>query len=118
MLCPFCQNAMEVGRYDCSRCGVGCDGDFTLPRIARLPADMLELAEQVLLAGGNLKEVAGRQEISYPTLRKRVDALIAALRELQRDDEARVAELLHGVERDEVRPEYAARRIAEIRRGS
>lgn len=89
-----------------------------MPRLARLPTSMQLLAEQVLLAAGNLKEVAGWQDVSYPTLKKRVDALIVSLQALRREDDETVERLLARVERGEVQPEYAARRIGEIRHGS
>ncbi len=109
---------MDIGRYDCHHCAVQCEGGFAVPRLARLPGDMQQLAEQILLAGGNLKEVSGWQDVSYPTLRKRVDALIATLEELRREDEANVDALLADVESGAVRAEYAARRINEIHGGS
>lgn len=109
---------MDIGRYDCHRCGVQSEGGFAVPRLARLPRDMQELAEQILLAGGKLKEVSGWQDVSYPTLRKRVDALIATLEELRGEDEAQVEALLADVESGALRAEYAARRINEIHGGS
>lgn len=109
---------MDIGRFDCRHCGVQCGGEFAVPRLARLPDDMLGLAEQILLAGGNLKAVAGWQDVSYPTLRKRVDALIAKLEILRCEDDAVVEALLADVERGTVTPEYAARRIGEMNRGS
>lgn len=118
MICHFCESQMDIGRYDCHHCGVRCEGGFAVPRLARLPGDMQELAEQILLAGGNLKEVSGWQDVSYPTLRKRVDALIATLESLRREDEVQVEALLAGVESGDVRAEYAARRIDGIHGGN
>ena len=118
MKCTFCQNQMDIEGFECHHCGVRCKGNFALPRLAKLPGDMQQLAEQVLLAAGNLKEVSGLQDVSYPTLRKRVDALIAAIEELRRQDEQEITNLLGEVENGKIRPEYAARRISELHRGS
>lgn len=71
-----------------------------------------------MLAAGNLKEVAGALEISYPTLRKRLDALILALRELRATDAARTARLLDGVEAGTTTAEEAARLIGEMNGGA
>ena len=102
----------------CSGCGVAYEGVFHLPRLARLEAAHQGLAEQILLAAGNLKEVAGRLEISYPTLRKRVDALIDALAALGRDDAAASQGFLDAVEAGAMAPEEAARRIRELSGGA
>lgn len=116
--CRHCESELTVTRLDCPRCGVQCAGEFGQPRLARLPQELQSLAEQVLLSGGNLKEVAGWQGVSYPTLRKKVDALIAALENLRARDEAEADRLLGEVEAGRIAPEYAARRIGEMHHGS
>jgi len=89
-----------------------------MPRLARLEADHQQLAEQILLAAGNLKEVAGVLEVSYPTLRKRIDALIGALEALRGRDDALGHRYLEAVERGTMAPEEAARRIKELNGGA
>lgn len=118
MECSICKSNLKIGRLECPRCSVRYEGDFTLPRLARLPASMQQLAEQVVLAAGNLKEVARWQDVSYPTLRKRVDVLIDSLEALRHEDDATVERLLAQVENGEVLPEYAARRIGELQHGN
>jgi hypothetical protein len=76
------------------------------------------LAEQVLLAAGNLKEVAGVLEVSYPTLRKRIDSLVRALEVLRGQDESRGQRYLESVEAGTMAPEEAARRIKELNGGA
>ncbi len=102
----------------CSACGLSYEGRFGLPRLARLDPGQQRLAEQILLAAGNLKEVAGTLEVSYPTLRKRLDALILALGELRAADEDRTAALLDGVEAGTRTAEEAARLIKEMNGGA
>jgi hypothetical protein len=105
---------VEIERVRCRACGLGYDGRFCLPRLARLePAEQL-LTEQIVLAAGNLKDVAGSLEISYPTLRKRLDGLILALRALRAEDREQTAALLRAVEAGEMAAEEAARLIKEL----
>lgn len=105
-------------RATCAGCGLGYEGRFHLPRLARLAADQQALAERILLSGGNLKAVAEELAVSYPTLRKRVDALQAALRALATQDRQRVDSLLSAVEAGELRAEEAARLIKELHGGA
>jgi hypothetical protein len=45
-----------------------------------LPGDDLELITELVLASGSLKDVAARYDVSYPTLRARLDRVIERLR--------------------------------------
>lgn len=101
----------------CSDCGLGFDGRFSTPRLARLSAEQQALAERILLTGGNLKEVALAEKVSYPTLRKRVDALIESLESLRESDREASRRLLEEVETGRARPEEAARLMREMNGG-
>lgn len=98
----------------CRSCGLGWQGDFETPRLARLPAPDQQLVEALILSGGNLSRTTEVMDVSYPTLRKRVDALIERLSALRQADEERIAALLAAVERGELAAEAAARRIREM----
>jgi hypothetical protein len=93
------------------------EGRMAQPRLARLSADEQQLVEQIVLASGNLKDVGRTLEVSYPTLRKRLDALIASLRALRQTDEAVAQALLDEVEAGGLAAEEAARRIREMNGG-
>ncbi len=116
--CANCNGIVEVERLRCSACGLSYEGRFAPARLARLEPAQQHLVERIVLAAGNLKEVAGALEISYPTLRKRLDALILALRELRAGDEARTARLLDGVDAGTLGAEEAARLIREMNGGA
>jgi hypothetical protein len=112
--CISCGSGLEVERVGCPACGIRYEGKHQIARLARLEPAHQQLAERVLLAGGNLKQVAGDLEISYPTLRKRMDELIAALQASVRADEELCRKLLDAVEDGRLPPEEAARRIKEM----
>ena len=116
--CVNCGTGLEIGRVACPACRLVYQGSFHLPRLARLEADQQRLAEQILLAAGNLKEVAGVLEVSYPTLRKRIDALIEALEALRGQDDALGRRYIEAVEAGTMAPEEAARRIKELNGGA
>ena len=115
--CPQCSGTVEIRHLACAACGLGLEGRFRLPRLARLSPELQELVEQLVLAGTNLKDVALRLEVSYPTLRKRLDQLIEALRRLCEEDEAETRALLEEVQHGRMRAEEAARLIKELRGG-
>ncbi len=115
--CANCHGALQVTRLHCPACGLSYEGRFHLPRLARLEPPQQALVEEIVLAAANLKDVAGSQEISYPTLKKRLDALIAALRDLRAEDEDRCRSLLDEVEAGTIKAEEAARLIRELNGG-
>ncbi|HUF10802.1 MAG TPA: DUF2089 family protein [Rhodothermales bacterium] len=112
--CLKCDGPLEPIRLACERCGIEISGRFETSRLTRLSGEHQDLAERILLSGGNLKEVAEAVGVSYPTLRKRVDELIAALEALRKSDQRRADAFLEAVENGNMRPEEAARRIGEM----
>ena len=84
------------------------------PRLSRLSADSADIAEKLILCGGNLTALAGQIGVSHPTARKRVDGLIAELAALQDHDRADADRMLQDVEQGRTRPEEAARLIGEM----
>lgn len=83
--------------------------------VTRLPREDLDLVAELVMQSGSLKDLATAYGVSYPTIRLRVDKLIArlgALRQGQKPDP--VSELLAQlVERGEVTI-GAARAVREL----
>ena len=112
--CTNCHSTLEVKKLHCAACQVSYTGDFQLPRLARLSPAEQQLAEMLVFAGGNLKQIAATLEISSPTLRKRLDALVQSLGTLRSADDARAADYLNDVEAGRLTPEAATRQIKEL----
>lgn len=76
-----------------------------------------EFVLQLVLASGSLKDLARHYAVSYPTIRARLDRLIARIRErLEGREPDPMAELLAGmVERGELSP-GAGRAIRDLHR--
>jgi hypothetical protein len=79
--CPYCRHAMAVTRMGCGRCGVQVEAAFPVSRLANLPVEHQRFIEMFVMAGGSLKEIAEQLGVSYPTVRNRLDKVMAALRE-------------------------------------
>src|SRR6476646_10025159 len=79
--CPYCGSQMTVTQMSCGKCEVEIRADFPMSRLGGLPVEHQRFIEMFVLAGGNLKEIAERVGVSYPTIRSRLDKVIEALRD-------------------------------------
>lgn len=114
MHCSVCDGLLQVREMACPACELQLTGDFSFPRLLRLSRKNLVLGEALILAGGNLKELALSLGVSYPTVRKRVDDLIEELRALRAEDERKIDEILRGIEAGTVPAAKGTRMIKEL----
>jgi len=116
--CPLCPGKkMSPSRMSCECGRLHVEGEVHLPPLARLGADDRRLAEELILCGGNLKILAARFEITYPTLRKRLDGMIGRLQEERQRDQEKIEDILSRMEAGEVDPEEGIKRLEEMKRG-
>ena len=108
---------MTPTRMSCECGRLHLDGAVYLPPLARLGADDRRLAEELILCGGNLKTLAERFEITYPTVRKRLDGMIARLEDERHRDREKIQDILGRIEKGEIDPEEGVTRIEEIKGG-
>lgn len=78
--CPYCVSPMTVSAMTCSNCAIKIEAQFPMSRLASLPIEHQRFIEMFVLSGGNLKEIAEQVNVSYPTIRSRLDKVIEALR--------------------------------------
>ena len=100
---------MAVAQMKCVPCAVTINGKFRTSALSSLPFEHQRFIEMFVLAGGSLKEIAERADVSYPTVRSRLDKVIAVLRE-----EIVKAGPRGGGDAESLRPEEAARMIKGI----
>ncbi len=77
--CPYCHCSMRVSECACDACEVAIRGDFPAIPLGNLPTEHQRFIEMFVLASGNLKEIATHAGVSYPTVRSRLDKVIAVL---------------------------------------
>ena len=77
--CPVCAGQLAVTHLKCNECNTELNGEFMANEFARLPKDKLEFLRTFLSCRGNLKEVEAVLNISYPTVRGRLDQLLGSL---------------------------------------
>ena len=87
-------------RLACPDCGTAVHGDYLLPTLSRLGNEDQQFALAFILGSGSLKEMARLYRVSYPTVRNRLDELIARLRRIGETQEKEAADDAAGVRAD------------------
>ncbi len=79
--CPVCDSPLAITELACRDCGTALQGDFPLSHCAycALPPEQVRFLELFLRCRGNLRDVERSLGLSYPTVRARLDALLAGL---------------------------------------
>jgi hypothetical protein len=113
--CPVCGEPLEVVRLHCRSCDTTVEGRFDAGRFAALGPEQLDFLETFLRARGNIREVERELGLSYPTVRGRLDSLLAALGLAAADGGDDGAQsrrsVLDALERGEITAEEAVRRL-------
>jgi len=107
--CPVCRSGMTVSELKCDSCGVSVRGRFEIPALCRLPRELYDFLFVFVRNRGVIREVERELGISYPTVRARLDEVLAALGEAEPApgvDRERVVGML---ERGEISAEEAER---------
>jgi len=84
--CPVCAGELAVTRLRCGTCGTTIEGEFGVGRFARLTREQTQVLESFLRSRGNLRDMERELQISYPTVRARVESVVRALGFGPRDD--------------------------------
>ncbi len=77
--CPLCSGQTEVREVACLHCGVQVRGQFSVNHFDRLAPEQAQFLEAFLRCRGVIRDVEAMLGISYPTVRARLDTLLAAL---------------------------------------
>ena len=77
--CPVCEAALKVTELTCLRCKTEVRSTFETCRFCRLAPEHLAFVELFLRNEGNLSRVEKQLGLSYPTVRNKLSAALAAL---------------------------------------
>jgi hypothetical protein len=77
--CPVCEATLSISELACARCQTRIQGTFDPCRFCRLEKEQLAFIELFLRCEGNLSRVEKELNLSYPTVRNRLAAALAAL---------------------------------------
>ena len=77
--CPVCSHSLHVTKLECASCHTIIENDFTLSKFAAFSDEQMHFVEVFLVSRGNIKEVEKELGISYPTVRGKLNEVIALL---------------------------------------
>ncbi len=112
--CPYCDGMMQIERLRCSSCQIVIEGRIPIPRLARLAVEQREFIELFVRSSGSLKAVATKLGISYPTVRNRLNKVIAALAEEEKTERDTRREILNAIEEGKIKVEEAVQLLREL----
>lgn len=77
--CANCGNPMEVVRLHCGECDLTLDGRFEISALGQLPPEDQVFVVAFVRHHGSLKKMESLFDISYPTVKNRLNAIAARL---------------------------------------
>lgn len=107
--CPVCRSRMTVSELKCEDCGVAVRGRFEVPALCQLPRELYDFLYVFVRNRGVIREVERELGLSYPTVRARLDAVLAALGENAAAPAVDREEIIARLERGELGAEEAER---------
>lgn len=77
--CPSCNNPLAVTALRCTACETGITGRFAACEFCRLSEEQFTFVRLFIQRRGNLSEMEKVLNISYPTVRNKLDEIIRML---------------------------------------
>lgn len=77
--CPVCGGEFTVTQVKCRDCGARLEGRFSPGLFGSLGEEQIRFVKLFMLSRGNIREVGKALGVSYPTVRTRLDEVIAAM---------------------------------------
>ncbi|AKU92685.1 hypothetical protein AKJ08_3072 [Vulgatibacter incomptus] len=101
-------------RLACSVCDMQLEGRFEFPELLRLGRDDLDFVLAFVRSSGSLKEMGKHLGQSYPTVRNRLNEIIAKLSAPALDRDAARREILDAIAAGTMSVKEGAKRLEEI----
>ena len=78
-VCPECSQPLKVARMGCPTCKVSVEGEFEVSALGKLSLEDQAFVIAFVRHHGSLKKMESLFNISYPTVKNRLNAIGAAL---------------------------------------
>ncbi len=87
VVCPSCESILKVRQLLCEKCETDVTGLYALPIIAQMTIEEQKFILDFIKASGSLKIMAQKMKLSYPTVRNRLDDIIARISKLETNEQ-------------------------------
>lgn len=77
--CPDCKESLSISRVACPKCRLSIEGDFEVSPLGKLNSDDQAFVIAFVRHHGSLKKMEIIFDISYPTVKNRLNTIAAAL---------------------------------------
>ncbi|MDO5726079.1 MAG: DUF2089 domain-containing protein [Tissierellia bacterium] len=111
--CPVCERALVITSYKCPKCHTKIEGEFHIDKFSRLSVEDKNFIEIFVRKRGSIKEIEKELGISYPTVRNKLDNVIAALGHKVEKDTSRI-EILSLLDAGEISTEEATKMLNDL----
>jgi hypothetical protein len=105
--CPSCDGNLVVSQLRCPSCTIAIDGEFAMPALLKLGRAQIDFVEVFLKNRGVIRDVERELGVSYPTVRARLDEVVAALGYQVRNAAAHRRAVLAELKAGKISPEDA-----------
>lgn len=113
--CPSCESSkLHVAKIECADCNTRFEGTFDIPSLLKLSDEDLQFIFDFVKCSGSLKEMATKQNVSYPTLRNRLNNLIDTIENLTIKKEGSKTEILQLLEEGKISAKDAAKMLKKL----
>lgn len=105
--CPVCRETLKITKLQCTHCHTTIENEFELTKLATLTQEQLYFIEIFLKSRGNIKEVEKELGISYPTVRGKLNDIVAALGYAEKKSEVDERKVISMLEKGEITSDEA-----------
>ena len=77
--CPVCDDVMHITMLECDSCGTKIESRFDICKFCRLTPEQKSFLETFIKNRGSIKDVERELSISYPTVRAKLNVVLAAM---------------------------------------
>lgn len=81
--CPSCEQTLQVTGLECQACGTKVNGSYAMPLFNYLSPDEQTFILDFFKESGKLNTMAKNHQVSYPTMRNKLDDLINKIKDLE-----------------------------------
>lgn len=105
--CPYCGKEMFITSLRCPACETEVRGSFYLDEFFKLSEEQLNLIKLFIKHRGNLSDLGKELNLSYPTLRNRLNEIAKILGYQAEEERIDRIEILERLERGEISAQEA-----------